>query len=57
MKRKSIFYIFSKSPNYSGPSVEEIAKEMKKIHQERVPGSFANAFAEYEKNRELVETK
>lgn len=57
MKRTSIFYIFSKSPNYSGPSVEDIAKEMKKINQERVPGSFANAFAEYEKNKELVEAK
>lgn len=49
MKRNSILFLFSKSPNYNGPSVEDIAREMKRINQEREPGAFANALAEYDK--------
>lgn len=53
MKKTSLFYFFSKTPNYNGPSVEDIAKEMKKINQEREPGAFANALAEYDKLKKV----
>lgn len=50
MKLKDLLF---SSPKYTGPSIEQIAKEMKKINQERLPGAFANVLAEYEKAKKL----
>ena len=53
MKKRSIFDFLSKTPNYNGPSVKDIAKEMKRINQEREPGAFATALAEYDRLKEV----
>lgn len=37
------------TPEYKGPSVEEIAKEMKRTYTKRAPRSFAASVAKIEK--------
>lgn len=45
---KEIFKMFE-TPEYKGPSVEEIAKEMKRTYTKRPPRSFAYSVAKIEK--------